>query len=320
MAPPNGDFGSGSGSGDEKTTVIVSLDDLKKKNSDGSSAESRVPILKMSRGVETGRHFVLSGQTSFLLGRSSECAIVIPDASCSRKHAEIFVASSGKIYVKDLGSTNGTHVNTVKLNEASQLAENDVIRIGDNTEFVFEYMRESEANAQVEIYDKATRDSLTRTYNRPFFEDTLERDMQARNAAGSGLGLILFDIDHFKKVNDTHGHPAGDAVLRDLGKRMPAVIRGEDIFARVGGEEFALILRTNDAKSVWMSAERLRVQAAGQAVEHNGIKIPITISVGSCYVSGPGEISAEKIYKCADEALYEAKHGGRNRCVNKTLP
>ncbi|MEO5668298.1 MAG: GGDEF domain-containing protein [Bdellovibrionota bacterium] len=317
MAPKDGDFGSGSGSGDEKTTVIVSLDDLRKASGDAS--ESRVPILKMSRGVETGRHFILQGSPSFVLGRSSECAIVIPDASCSRKHAEVFISGS-KIFVKDLGSTNGTHVNEVRLTQPRELVESDVIRIGDNSEFSFEHMRTSEAEAQVEIYDKATRDSLTRTYNRRFFEDTFGRDIQARNASGSGLGLILFDIDHFKKVNDTHGHPAGDAVLREIGKRMPSVIRGEDIFARVGGEEFALILRTNDDKSVWMSAERLRVLVASQAVEHDGKKIPITISVGSCFVSGPTPAVADKIYKITDEALYEAKHGGRNRCVNKTFP
>lgn len=317
MAPPNGDFGSGSEGGDDKTTVIVSLADLKGGRSDLSGVQ--VPILKMSRGVENGRHFILKGQSSFVLGRSSECAIVIPDASCSRKHAEVFVATSGKIYVKDLGSTNGTHHNGVKITEPKELNEADLIQVGDNTEFVFERMRESEANVQVELYDKATRDSLTRTYNRRFFEDTLGRDMQARAQAKSGLGLIIFDIDHFKKVNDIYGHPAGDAVLRELGRRMPTGIRGEDIFARVGGEEFALILRTNDDKSVWMSAERLRVLAASAPIEHEGIKIPITISVGSCFVSGNSTISAEKLYKIADEALYEAKHGGRNRCVNKTV-
>ncbi len=317
MAPSNGDFSSGSGSSDEKTTVIISLNDLAGGR---GGAEAQVPVLRMSRGVETGRHFVLKGQTNFVLGRSSECAIVIPDASCSRKHAEVFVSSAGKIYVKDLGSTNGTHLNGVKLTEALELTETDLIQVGDNTEFVFERMRETEANAQVEIYDKATRDSLTRTYNRRFFEDTLGRDLQARNAAGSGLGLIIFDIDHFKKVNDTYGHPAGDAVLREVGARMPTGIRGEDIFARVGGEEFALILRTNDPKSVWTSAERLRVLAQSQAVEHDGKKIAFTISVGSCFVSGPGNITPEKVYKLTDEALYEAKHGGRNRCVNKTIP
>ncbi len=229
------------------------------------------------------------------------------------------MASSGQIFVKDLGSTNGTHLNGTLLSESRELSENDLIQVGDNTEFVFERMRESEAHAQAEIYDKATRDSLTRTYNRRFFEETLERDTVARNAKGSGLGLIIFDVDHFKKVNDSLGHPAGDAVLREIGRRMPSVIRGEDIFARIGGEEFALILRTSDSKSVAMSAERLRVLAHSQAVAFEGKNIPFSISVGSCFVSGPTPVSAEQLYKIADEALYEAKHGGRNRCVNKLI-
>jgi diguanylate cyclase (GGDEF)-like protein len=319
MTLPNGGFGGGSsGNGDDKTTVIVSLDELAKGARDGST-DAKVAVLKMARGVEVGRHFLLKGAPSFLLGRSSECSIMIPDASCSRKHAEIMVMGA-ELYLKDLGSTNGTHVNGQKIAAPAKLKENDVIQVGDNTEFAFLYMREQEANAQVEIYDKATRDSLTRTYNRRFFEDTLKRDMDARNASGGSVALIVFDIDHFKKVNDTYGHPAGDAVLREIGRKMPSVIRGEDIFARVGGEEFALIMRTNDPKSVWTSAERLRVLAQSLVIVNEGKTIPVTISVGSCFVSGPAPVTSEKIYKIADEALYEAKHGGRNRCVNKTLP
>jgi len=320
MSSFGGDFG-GDGSDDGsnthgtgQTTVIVSLDSLGERN---ETTEIRVPILRVARGVETGRHFLLCDNNTFILGRSSECGIVIPDASCSRKHAEIFVASSGQIFVRDLGSTNGTCVNTVKVAAPQELKENDIILVGDNTEFVFERMREAEARAQVEIYYKATRDALTGTYNRRFFEDTIKRDIQTRNGDSSGMGLIIFDVDHFKKVNDTHGHQAGDEVLREIGKRVPGMIRGEDIFARIGGEEFALILRTSDPQTVVMMAERLRALMHDKAVKADGKELPITISVGSCYYKGPIAITFERLYKLTDEALYEAKHAGRNRCVDK---
>jgi diguanylate cyclase (GGDEF)-like protein len=309
-----GDEGGGATKATGQTTVIVSLDSLGKRE---NSEELRLPILRVARGVETGRHFLLTEKQNFILGRSSECAIVIPDASCSRKHAEIFIATSGQIFLRDLGSTNGTCINGNKISAPQELKENDVILVGDNTEFVFERMREAEARAQVEIYHKATRDALTGLYNRRFFEDTIKREIQSRNANGSGIGLVIFDVDHFKKVNDTYGHQAGDAVLREIGKRVISTIRGEDILARVGGEEFALILHTHNAETVTMMTERLRLLIQDKVFETGDEKLPITISLGSCFYKGPIALTFDRLYKIADEALYEAKRSGRNRCISK---
>jgi two-component system, cell cycle response regulator len=313
-----GQFGDSSdgddASGGDKTTVIVSLNEMGDR---GKSKERLVPILRVARGVETGRHFIIPDNNKMVLGRSSECTIVIPDASCSRKHAEIFLASNGKVFVKDLGSTNGTLLNGKRIPAPQELNESDIVQIGDNTEFLFEHMREEEAQAQVEIYDKATRDTLTRTYNRRFFEDTINREIEQRNKDHSGIALVIFDIDHFKPVNDTHGHQAGDAVLREMGARIPGAIRGEDIFARIGGEEFAIILRTDDASIVPLMAERIRVLVESKRFAAEGKELPISISVGTCYYKGPNPVSFDRLYKIADEALYESKHNGRNRCTHK---
>lgn len=297
----------------DKTTVIVSMNEL-----DGPDSEDKkVPVLRVAKGTETGRHYILSSQQSFDIGRSNECDITTPDTSCSRKHAEIFLATNGDIYLKDLKSTNGTAINGVRITEPTELKIDDLIQVGDNTEFVFESMRLSEAQAQVEIYDKATRDSLTGIYNRQFFEDTIQRIISQRNEDHSGLGLVIFDIDHFKKVNDTYGHPAGDAVIKEVGRRIPKVVRGDDIFSRIGGEEFALILRTSDPSLVAKMAERVRKSVESQFFEIEDRALEITVSVGSCFVIGETAVAFNTLYECADKALYEAKENGRNQCINK---
>ncbi len=302
------------GDGD-KTTVIVSLNEL----GDKSGQEPRVPILRISRGTETGRHFILRDQQNFNIGRSNECFIVTPDASCSRKHAEFFLASSGDVFVKDLGSTNGTAVNGVRITAPKLLEVNDLIQVGDNTEFVYEQMRKSEAEAQVEIYEKATRDALTGIYNRQFFEDNIIAIIKRRNAEQSGMGLIIFDIDHFKKVNDTYGHPVGDAVIKEVGRRIPTMIRGDDIFARIGGEEFAIMLRTNDEALVAKMTERIRKVIEATPFHTDKGDLPIRISVGSAFVVGPKKIDYPTLYEATDKALYEAKQSGRNQSKNKII-
>lgn len=299
----------------DKTTVIVSMNEL-----DGPDTEDqKVPVLRVAKGTETGRHYILASEQSFDIGRSNECDITTPDTSCSRKHAEVFLASNGNVYLKDLKSTNGTAVNGTRINEPKELQADDLIQVGDNTEFVFEYMRLSEANAQVEIYEKATRDSLTGIYNRQFFEDTIARIITQRNEDHSGMGLIIFDIDHFKKVNDTYGHPAGDAVIKEVGRRIPKVVRGDDIFSRIGGEEFALILRTSDPDLVEKMTERVRKSVESQFFEIDERALEITVSVGSCFVIGETGVSFQTLYDAADKALYEAKENGRNRSVNKVI-
>lgn len=296
----------------DKTTVIVQMNELDPSKDE----EARVPVLRVSKGTETGRHYILERNKQLNIGRSNECYIVTPDTSCSRKHAEVFLANNGQLFVKDLGSTNGTSVNGVRITEPRSLEVNDIIQVGDNTEFLFESMRSSEAQAQVEIYEKATRDALTGIYNRRFFEDTIARQIKNRNAAKSGMGLIIFDIDHFKKVNDTYGHPAGDAIIQQVGKRIPAVIRGDDIFARIGGEEFALLLLTNEQNLVIKMAERVRQIIEAKAMKTDKGDLSITISVGSSFMVGDGELEYKAFYEDADKALYEAKQGGRNKCVN----
>jgi diguanylate cyclase (GGDEF)-like protein len=125
----------------------------------------------------------------------------------------------------------------------------------------------------------------------------------------------MFDLDHFKKINDTHGHPAGDAVLVSLAEKVAAGLRTEDVFARYGGEEFAVILRGIDRASAGRVAERLRDRVAHNPVLFEGTKIPITMSVGAAALTDCPDPSAEALVATADRRLYTAKRGGRNRVV-----
>jgi diguanylate cyclase (GGDEF)-like protein len=125
----------------------------------------------------------------------------------------------------------------------------------------------------------------------------------------------MFDVDHFKKLNDTYGHPAGDAALVLMARAVADALRKEDVFARYGGEEFAVICRGIDGANACRAAERLRRLIAGLSVEHAGRELTLTVSIG---VADWREVQAEtpaSLLSAADAALYEAKHGGRNRVV-----
>lgn len=157
----------------------------------------------------------------------------------------------------------------------------------------------------------ATTDPLTGIPNRRTVWQRLEEEV-ARTARLSGvLGVIELDIDHFKVVNDTHGHPAGDEVLREVAKRITSALREYDVAGRIGGEEFLVVAPEMDAESLSALAERLRVHTKGYPIEHGLTEIAVTISVGAT-LSALGD-TAETLFARADEALYAAKAAGRDR-------
>jgi diguanylate cyclase (GGDEF)-like protein len=128
---------------------------------------------------------------------------------------------------------------------------------------------------------------------------------------GKTVGLLFVDIDHFKKINDSHGHQAGDFVLAAVAREMAATVRAEDVIARYGGEEFAIICRETEPAGLRVLAERLRVAVERKHFEHDGMVIPVTISVGAAV--DPRIADAQALIAAADAAMYEAKREGRNR-------
>ena len=171
---------------------------------------------------------------------------------------------------------------------------------------------ERELKEREALLERATRDSLTRLWNRPAILEILEREMSVARAQQTSLGIAIIDIDHFKRINDTHGHQAGDEVLRALGSRLPAKLRSRDALGRYGGEELLLVLPDAAALQPLPLVERLREAIAAIPVSYENITIRITASFGVAWLA-PVSDTAEDLIGRADAALYQAKFAGRDR-------
>jgi two-component system cell cycle response regulator len=166
--------------------------------------------------------------------------------------------------------------------------------------------------------DRISRtDGLTGLFNRRHLNEELVRRQEDARRHGDSVGVLLFDIDHFKRINDTYGHPAGDLVLRAFAERMGLGLRAGDIAGRWGGEEFLVILPRTDLAGALEVAERVRTAIEAAPVTVAGQKISVRVS-GGCAL-GPGE-SADAVIHLADQCLYRAKSAGRNRIVTGALP
>jgi len=169
-----------------------------------------------------------------------------------------------------------------------------------------------------ELEHLSSHDSLTRLLNRRVFELRLAHEIALASRSAAPLGLLLIDIDHFKRVNDRLGHQAGDAVLREVADRLANAVRRSDVLARVGGEEFGVLLPDTDAPGIRQAAERLRLAVCGQPLASADGPLDVTVSVGAS-MRLSGESDAEAMLRRADQALYRAKAEGRDRTVFDTL-
>ena len=158
-------------------------------------------------------------------------------------------------------------------------------------------------------------DGLTGCYNKRYFSERVESELQYSLRHATPLSLIFLDIDHFKAINDQHGHQAGDHVLVQLATLAMSMLGEDDIFARYGGEEFAVIARGMDAAAAHELSERLRASVETHPFVFEGTAIPVTISIGVSYAPGLGIVTTVDLVARADETLYAAKRGGRNRVV-----
>jgi diguanylate cyclase (GGDEF)-like protein len=262
-------------------------------------------------GQELGRRIPLTGGV-FEIGRSSKCDLTIDEDSVSRHHARIARSRDGHYSVADLGSTNGTYVNDAAVTEKN-LVDGDQVKIG-RTIFKFMFGTNIEASYHEEIYRLMTVDGLTQLFNRRFFNETLEREINRCKRYARPLSLFIFDVDFFKRTNDEFGHVAGDALLRQLAQVVKPRLRREDILSRVGGEEFAAILPEVGADGARITAEKVRevVEATSFAFEDS--QMPCTVSIGVAELDTDHD-DPKALYARADAALYRAKQSGRNRVV-----
>lgn len=273
--------------------------------------EANVILISHPEDRLLGRRWHLRNGVVIEIGRSPSCDISLPDTlSVSRRHARLRF-EHGQVGLDDLGSTNGTYVNDRRVSEAATLESGDRFQVGSvHFKFLQEYDVE---NAYYQtLYQLAVRDGLTEIYNKRKFDEELEREFQRAGRYERPLSLLLFDLDHFKEINDSHGHLCGDHVLKEVARVVARGLRPEQTFARVGGEEFAILSPETTAEGAVRLAERLRRRLAETEHEFAGVRVTVSCSFGVA-TRAAGARSALALYEAADRALYRAKTGGRNR-------
>jgi diguanylate cyclase (GGDEF)-like protein len=280
-------------------------------------ARLRLPdraVLVQMAGLGAGRVCALDGGEEVTLGRAPTCTHSFDEASLSRVHARV-IRQAGEWVIEDAGSSNGVFVNESRLPRAV-LIDGDRVRLGSAITLRFQLVDEQEEKALVRVYESSVKDGLTGAWNRKYLDERLRGEIAFAIRHQTQLAVLMCDIDHFKKVNDTYGHQAGDAVLQATASVMRGALRAEDLLARYGGEEFVVVARGVDLKGGTLLAERLRMMTERKPVDTEGHSIARTISVGVATLECCGEErTLERLIGIGDERLYRAKETGRNRVV-----
>lgn len=294
----------------EKTS-IVSSDTFKGRLKEADEVPPAIVVLIGPPGY-VGKQYPITAN-DIVIGRSVESQVYIDDKSLSRSHAK-FAVNASEVSVIDLGSTNKTIVNGQAIPPLASclLKNNDQIKTG-NVIFKFLEKGSIEAMTNATMYEKSQKDALTGAHSKGALIEKGPEAIKRAEVLNEPLSLVTFDIDHFKKINDTHGHPGGDYVLKELCRVViTKLIRANDFFSRYGGEEFVLLLSGSPSKTAGEVGERIRQTIEGHEFVFENKKIPVTISVGVA-TKQPTETEWTQIYDRADKALYQSKQGGRNR-------
>jgi diguanylate cyclase (GGDEF)-like protein len=268
----------------------------------------------MVEGSRPGQIVGIGGDR-LTIGRGRKADLHVDDPALSRVHAEL-VRWQGEWHVRDLASTNGTWVGSVRVSSLMPVKDGDRVKLGQSTTFRVSVHDEHEQRSALELYESAVTDPLTRLYNRRYLNDRLAGEFAYSERHGTPLSILLIDVDHFKPVNDTYGHSAGDVVLRVLAGSIKRMVRAEDIVARFGGEEFALVARGIGHQNALIVAERIRRLVSGLEITWNDDRIKVTLSGGVATNNGHRSYpDLANLLEAADRALYRAKNSGRNRVV-----
>lgn len=279
--------------------------------------DANVILIAHPEGKLLGTRYRLPAGSTIEIGRSPNAAVSLPEVlSVSRNHARVEHAGEG-VYVEDLGSTNGTYVNDGLIQGRQKLQSGDRFQVGA---VHFKFLQEADVEHAYHeaIYNLVVRDGLTEIFNKRKFDEELAREHARAIRYRRPLAVMIFDLDHFKAVNDNFGHLCGDFVLKQVAGLVKDTLRTEQFFARVGGEEFAVLCPETSAADLMVLAEKLRQRVAGHNVVYLGCDVRITCSFGVAELQ-PGMRAAADLYALADKALYKSKADGRDR-VSVAMP
>lgn len=268
--------------------------------------------LTFIEGPLVGAIVTLAPDASVILGRGATAHVRVPEDTVSREHARIRWDGTGYV-IEDRGST-GTWVNGWKVESWRPLPAGARVQLGSKVRLRFDLHDAAEQRVLADLYEAAMRDALTGAYTRRYLRERLHAELSYAARHRTPVALLMLDLDHFKRVNDRHGHQAGDAVLRVVVAELRAMLRPEDVLVRYGGEELCVLARGLDATHAMALAERLRAAVAGLSIPVVGADVRITVSIGIAATDGSGEPpTVSTLVERADRALYRAKRTGRNR-------
>ncbi len=270
------------------------------------------PYLIVLAGGSIGMMHKLRADATTLIGRGLDADVRLEDEGVSRRHAKITLAASADPVLEDMGSSNGTFVNGERI-QKHVLKDGDKVQIGSISILKFSYQDDFERTFQQQLFDRGIKDGLTNIYNKKYFLDRFDSEYAHARRHKRDLSLLLFDIDSFKNINDSYGHPAGDLVLKELTGIVATTLRTADVFVRYGGDEFIVMMRDIDDAGALVVAQRIRKLTKHYKFLFGDIAIPVTVSIGIGTLSDDMN-DASELVETADKYLYRAKRAGRN-CI-----
>ena len=293
---------------DTNATVVIDIE--KALEATDKEASQKSACLVVVGGDLNGTIFDLP-DGNHNVGRSAELEIQLDFQGISRKHFCLTV-SQDMVKITDLGSSNGTYLNNAKVEGSLALRKADIIKVGA---VALKYLPKGDPERLTydKLHEEANTDGLTKCYNKTYFNNAMDLEVKKSKVTGVPLTLVLFDLDHFKGLNDNYGHDAGDYVLAELSNIIREHgIREGDIFARYGGEEFVIILPLTNLKQAFQISERLRKLIEEHDFIYDNQKLPVTASIGLADYR-QGVANGTDLFKRADEAVYKSKRNGRNQ-------
>ena len=269
---------------DAKANTLVCISPLAQSDPDKKVTAPHSAFMLVVAGGIPGTMVPLS-EDGARLGRSADNSFQINDITVSREHAFVTVDNLGSVHIRDEGSTNGTYVNgkRIRPQRLVEVADGDRVQLGTSVVLKVVRLDPKDEQFQREMFERTVRDTLTGLYNRAYLINQIGVLAERSASQGVGLAVLMVDIDHFKQINDRHGHLTGDGVLRQVAAVLRESTRSEDLVARFGGEEFVVVLPVSVPDLATERAERIRSNLAERTLIASGTEIRVTASIGLAF-------------------------------------